>query len=107
MRRPGLSLNCLFKHWTVSFGWRVVVLKRSRESCARPSPQDDEWRQFKYMIFELPDAPGTFAERAQRIKEIVAKTQWPQLVAVEQFRVVDRAYSSASWMKSCGVAVKD
>lgn len=53
--------------------------------------QDDEWRQIKYMIFELPDAPGAFAERAQRIKEIVTKAQWPQLVAVEQFRVADRA----------------
>jgi len=57
----------------------------------KTEPQDEEWRQIKYMIFELPDAPGTFAERAQRIKEIVAKAQWPQLVVVEQFRVADRA----------------
>jgi len=54
------------------------------------APQDDEWRQIKYMIFELPGAPGTFAERARRIEEIVAKTQWPQLLAVEQFRVANR-----------------
>lgn len=57
----------------------------------KSEPQEDEWRQIKYMIFELPDAPGPFAERAQRIKEIVTKAQWPQLVAVEQFRVTDRA----------------
>ncbi len=57
----------------------------------KTEPLDDEWRQVKYMIFELPDAPGTFAERAQRIKEIVARSQWPQLAAVEQFRVADRA----------------
>lgn len=57
----------------------------------KTEPQDDEWRQIKYMIFELPGAPGTFAERAQRIKAIVANTRWPQLVAVEQFRVADRA----------------
>jgi len=57
----------------------------------KTEPLDDEWRQIKYMIFELPNSPGTFAERAQRIREIVAKTQWPQLVAVEQFRVADRA----------------
>lgn len=43
------------------------------------------------MIFELPDAPGTFAERAQRIREIVESVQWPQLVAVVQARVIDRA----------------
>ena len=54
-------------------------------------PQDGEWRQLKYMIFELPDAPGPFVERARRIGEIVEKTQWPQLVAVEQHRVANRA----------------
>ena len=57
----------------------------------KTDPVDDEWRQIKYMVFELPNAPGTFAERAQRIREITAKTAWPQLVAVEQFRVADRA----------------
>ena len=57
----------------------------------KTEPVDGEWRQIKYMIFELPDAPGTFAARAERIKEIVAKTQWPQLIAVDQFRVANRA----------------
>ena len=57
----------------------------------KTEPVDDEWHQLKYMIFELPDAPGTFAERAQRIREIVESAQWPQLVAVAQTRVTDRA----------------
>ena len=57
----------------------------------RNEPQDDEWRRVKYMIFELPDAPGTFADRVLRIREIVKHSQWPQLIAVEQFRVADRA----------------
>jgi DNA ligase-1 len=57
----------------------------------KTEPQESEWRQIKYMIFELPGAPGTFAERAQRIREIVARVQWSQLVAVEQFRVSERA----------------
>lgn len=57
----------------------------------KTEPVDDEWRQIKYMIFELPAALGTFAERAERIKVIVAKTKWPQLIAVEQFRVANRA----------------
>ena len=52
---------------------------------------DDEWRQIKYMVFELPNAPGTFAERAQRIREIAAQTAWPQMIAAAQFRVADRA----------------
>jgi len=57
----------------------------------KTDPQDDEWGRIKYMIFELPGGPGTFAERAQRIREIVAQAQAPQLIAVEQFRVANRA----------------
>jgi len=57
----------------------------------KAEPVDEEWRQLKYMIFELPEAPGTFAERARRIKEIVARVNWPQLVAVEQYYIPDRA----------------
>jgi DNA ligase-1 len=57
----------------------------------KTTPQDDEWRQIKYMIFELPDAPGTFAERYETIKRIVAQANFPPLVAVEQFRLRDNA----------------
>ena len=54
-------------------------------------PIDEEWRQLKYMIFELPNAPGTFAERAQRIQEMVEAAKFPQLIAVTQTPVVSRA----------------
>ena len=54
-------------------------------------PLDEDWQQIKYMIFELPGGAGTFADRVARIREIVDNAKWPQLVAVEQFRVVDRA----------------
>jgi DNA ligase-1 len=57
----------------------------------KSEPVDDEWRQISYLIFELPGASGSFAERVERIKEIVAKTQWPKLIAVQQFRVANRA----------------
>ncbi|HLN86448.1 MAG TPA: hypothetical protein VK200_08285, partial [Candidatus Limnocylindrales bacterium] len=36
----------------------------------KSEPRDEEWRQIKYMVFELPDAAGSFAERAERIREI-------------------------------------
>ncbi|MBK8794462.1 MAG: DNA ligase [Holophaga sp.] len=54
-------------------------------------PVDAEWQQIKFLVFELPGAPGPFTERAQRIQELVAGAQWPQLVAVTQFRVANRA----------------
>jgi len=53
-------------------------------------PIDSEWRQISYLIFELPGASGPFTERARRIQEVVAQTQWSQLVAIPQTRVKDR-----------------
>ena len=55
------------------------------------TPVDDEWRQIKYMVFELPDAPGTFAERYAAMQRITAQANFAQLVAVEQFRLKDNA----------------
>ena len=57
----------------------------------KTTPQDDEWRQIKYMVFELPDAPGTFAERYEQLKHVIAQANFAQLVAVEQFRLADNA----------------
>ena len=57
----------------------------------RNVPEDGEWRQITFMVFELPGAPGSFAERAGRIEAIVAAAGFAQLVAVPQFRVADRA----------------
>ena len=37
-------------------------------------PIDGEWREVKYMVFELPGAPGTFEERANRLDAIVRQT---------------------------------
>jgi DNA ligase-1 len=57
----------------------------------RQQPDDAEWRQIRYMVFELPGAPGGFAQRAARIEALVRATAWPQLVAVAQKMVADRA----------------
>ena len=54
-------------------------------------PIDAEWREIKYQIFELPGAAGTFVERYARILDIVREAKWPQLIAVEQTRVANRA----------------
>ena len=54
-------------------------------------PEDAHWRQVRYLVFELPDAPGTFAERAQAIGRLAEAVGWPQLEAVAQSRVADRA----------------
>jgi len=56
----------------------------------KATPVDAEWRELRYMVFELPGADGIFAERAQRIRELAEQAAWAQLVAVEQTAVASR-----------------
>ncbi|MHB1214784.1 MAG: DNA ligase [Thiobacillus sp.] len=54
-------------------------------------PADAEWRQVRYLIFELPAAAGNFSERIRLMQEIIAQAGVPWLQAVGQTRVADRA----------------
>jgi len=54
-------------------------------------PVDAEWRQVRYLIFELPGAAGDFSERVQQMRAIVARAGVPWLEAVGQARVADKA----------------
>jgi DNA ligase-1 len=56
----------------------------------RQQPDEAEWRQIRYMVFEMPDAPGDFAQRVTRIEAIAGAAGWPQLVAVAQRPLADR-----------------
>ncbi len=56
----------------------------------KAEPVDAEWRELRYMVFELPRAPGSFAERYEVLKGIVKATEWPALQAVVQSRIADR-----------------
>lgn len=53
-------------------------------------PDDDAWRTVRYLVFELPGAEGSFADRVARIERLVADVGWPQLEAVAHRRVADR-----------------
>ncbi|HSI61116.1 MAG TPA: DNA ligase, partial [Ideonella sp.] len=57
----------------------------------KEAPVDGDWRQLKYMVFELPGAAGSFAERAERLRALAARSAEGPLVAVEQQRLADRA----------------
>lgn len=54
-------------------------------------PVDGEWRQVRYMIFELPGASGSFRERVDQIGLLVRQANVSWLQQVEQFRVADDA----------------
>lgn len=56
----------------------------------RHRPSDEEWRQLRYMLFELPGASGTFADRAERIRQLVRQQRGHTLIAVDQASLPDR-----------------
>ena len=56
----------------------------------RHRPSDEEWRQLRYMLFELPSAQGTFADRAERIRQLVRQQRGHTLIAVDQASLPDR-----------------
>ncbi|MDP2196483.1 MAG: DNA ligase [Rhodocyclaceae bacterium] len=54
----------------------------------RNTPDDAEWRQVRYKVFELPEAAGTFSERVKQLQVLTAgRAHWLQ--PVEQFRLAD------------------
>ena len=55
----------------------------------RDVPDDAEWRNVRYMIFELPGAPGSFRERASAIRTITREANVPWLQGIEQYHVPD------------------
>jgi DNA ligase-1 len=57
----------------------------------RQLPDDGEWRQIRYMVFEMPAAGGTFAERALQLSTLVQERALPGLQAVAQATVTGRA----------------
>ena len=67
---------------------RVVSVVRDAQ------PDDSAWKQVKYMVFELPDSQnqyGDFTQRMARIERITQNINAPNIQAVKQWRVRDRA----------------
>jgi len=56
----------------------------------RQTPDDAEWRQVRYLVFELPQAPGTFRQRAEALRQIVTEADVSWLQALEQFELGSR-----------------
>jgi DNA ligase-1 len=54
-------------------------------------PVEVEWRQVRYMIFDLPGATGSFAERAQRINGLMVEARQPWLQAAAQTHMANTA----------------
>lgn len=57
----------------------------------RQAPDAAEWQAMQYMVFELPGAPGPFADRAAELQRVTREIAWPGLQAVPQETLPDRA----------------
>lgn len=56
---------------------------------SKDQPIDKEWRRVHYMIFELPNAKGTFTQRIEQIKKVVEQAGLAHLKAVPQLRIIN------------------
>ncbi|MFO1269288.1 MAG: DNA ligase [Rubrivivax sp.] len=56
----------------------------------RTAAVDAEWRAVRYEVFDLPAAPGPFAERARALAHLVREAASPALGAVAQHELPDR-----------------
>lgn len=56
----------------------------------RQTPNDDEWRQVRYQVYELPQAPGDFRDRASALNSLITASNVPWLQAVEQLELPNR-----------------
>lgn len=56
----------------------------------KTEPLDAEWRTVHYMIFDMPDTEGSFSQRVERMREVIAHADIAWLQVVPQFRVADK-----------------
>lgn len=57
----------------------------------RQTPDDNEWRKIRYMVFDLPDSDALFDQRLALLRRQLGGNSSPYLALVEQFRVSGRS----------------
>ncbi|PIE90226.1 MAG: DNA ligase [Acidobacteria bacterium] len=56
---------------------------------SKSSPIEEEWKQVRYMVFELPSQTGTFEQRYHKMKFIKSRCRSEFLIIVEQQKLKD------------------
>ena len=67
------------------------AFERLSGAVRRQRPDDAQWREIRFMVFDLPSSPATFDRRLQRLREMFETVASPYVALVEQFRVSGRA----------------
>jgi len=53
-------------------------------------PVDSEWQEVRFLVFDAPDAAGSFVERYAYLKDLIAARTTPYLQIVKQRRIENR-----------------
>ena len=67
------------------------AFERLSGAVRRQRPDDAQWREIRFMVFDLPSSPATFDRRLQRLRGMFETVASPYVALVEQFRVAGRA----------------
>lgn len=53
----------------------------------KAQPEDEAWREVRYMLFEQPGGTGDFTTRLTRLREMLAAAHLPHVEVLEQFQL--------------------
>ncbi len=59
---------------------------QAQSTTRKTSPQDADWKQLRFMVFDLPAAPGPFDERLVQLQALVQGMAQPWVQAVPQWK---------------------
>ena len=65
------------------------TFERLSGAVRRQHPDDAQWRDITFMVFDLPSSPAAFDGRLKRLRELFEANKSPHIALVEQFRVAD------------------
>ncbi len=55
----------------------------------RQSPNDADWRDIKYMIFDLPGSTDTFDQRLKQLEQIIGSINAAHIQLIQQYKISD------------------
>ena len=79
-------------------GWPTIALDgelwagrnrftHAQSTVRQQQPDDSAWREMRFMVFDLPQTPGTFDQRLPVLQDTVARMGQPWVQAVPQRRI--------------------
>jgi len=61
----------------------------------RHQTRPEEWQDVRYLLFDLPDWPGTFVQRQAQLNQLITQHQAPNLRVIRQHTGMDEAQMQA------------